>query len=46
MRCAVLNLTEEGPGELAEELVRDDTQNELVNWKSWVPDPIDAPTRK
>lgn len=47
----VSSLTEEGPNDLAEELVRGEAvqvdENTPVdedgeNWETWVPDPIDA----
>lgn len=50
-RCVVNSLTEEGPSDLAEELVRGeavqvdentpaDEDNE--NWETWVPDPVES----
>ncbi|CAG9856014.1 unnamed protein product [Phyllotreta striolata] len=51
VRCVVTSLTEEGPNDLAEELVRFEAvpvdenttvDEDVENWKSWVPDPIDA----
>lgn len=43
-------LTEEGPTDLAEELAKSETvaeetvhnNDEITNWESWMPDPIDA----
>ncbi|XP_073975061.1 anaphase promoting complex subunit morula isoform X2 [Rhodnius prolixus] len=45
MRCVVMSLTEEGPGELADELVRGEDANRSdspLHWEDWTPDPIDA----
>lgn len=47
----VTSLTEEGPNDLAEELVRGETvqvdentslEEDNENWETWVPDPVDA----
>lgn len=47
----VSSLTEEGPNDLAEELVRGEAvqvdentpvDEENENWQTWVPDPVDA----
>lgn len=51
----VSSLTEEGPNDLAEELVRGEgvqvdenapAEEDYENWESWMPDPIDADPRK
>lgn len=51
VRCVITNLTEEGPSDLAEELVRGSeapvdehtvTECEIENWEKWNPDPVDA----
>ncbi|CAH1119635.1 unnamed protein product [Phaedon cochleariae] len=51
VRCVVSSLTEEGPNDLAEELVRGEAvqvdentpvDEDTENWETWVPDPIDA----
>ncbi|KAJ8945964.1 hypothetical protein NQ318_016792 [Aromia moschata] len=51
VRCVVSSLTEEGPNDLAEELVRGEAvqvdentpvDEDSENWETWVPDPIDA----
>lgn len=42
-------LTEEGPADLAEELARSETlvddplssNDEMSNWETWMPDPVD-----
>lgn len=50
-RCVVSSLTEEGPNDLAEELVRGEAvqvnENTPIdeddeNWDTWIPDPVDA----
>ncbi|RZF40821.1 hypothetical protein LSTR_LSTR003331 [Laodelphax striatellus] len=55
VRCVVTNLTEEGPGDLAEELVRGETDQvdehtsadaEMENWETWKPDPVDSDPMK
>ncbi|KAF2885750.1 hypothetical protein ILUMI_20423 [Ignelater luminosus] len=55
VRCVVSSLTEEGPNDLAEELVKGDavhvdentpSDEESENWESWVPDPVDVDPRK
>ncbi|CAH0547207.1 unnamed protein product [Brassicogethes aeneus] len=55
VRCVVSSLTEEGPNDLAEELVRGEairidentTMNEdEENWETWVPDPVDVVSTK
>ncbi|KAL1131096.1 hypothetical protein AAG570_012333 [Ranatra chinensis] len=49
MRCVVMSLTEEGPGELADELVRGEEaggEDNPHNWQEWTPDPIDAHVSK
>lgn len=50
VRCVVTALTEEGPTDLGEELAKSETlaeetasnNDEMANWESWTPDPIDA----
>ncbi|KAK9499694.1 hypothetical protein O3M35_002696 [Rhynocoris fuscipes] len=45
MRCVVMSLTEEGPGDLADELVKGEDSNRCgspLQWEEWTPDPIDA----
>ncbi|XP_039300914.1 anaphase-promoting complex subunit 2-like, partial [Nilaparvata lugens] len=54
VRCVVTNLTEEGPGDLAEELVRggeasdpvDEQAAEMEDWQNWKPDPVDSDPMK
>nr|CAD7193888.1 unnamed protein product [Timema douglasi] len=55
VRCVVTALTDEGPSELADELVRCQVQNvdenspledDIDNWESWEPDPMDADPSK
>ncbi|CAG2054169.1 unnamed protein product [Timema podura] len=55
VRCVVTALTDEGPSELADELVRCQVQNvdenspledNIDNWESWEPDPMDADPSK
>ncbi|BES98851.1 anaphase-promoting complex, subunit [Nesidiocoris tenuis] len=47
MRCVVMSLTEEGPGDLADELAYGDESNQVeTNWEEWLPDPIDASDTK
>ncbi|KAG5876105.1 hypothetical protein JTB14_013685 [Gonioctena quinquepunctata] len=55
VRCVVSSLTEEGPNDLAEELVRGEAvqvdentplDEDTENWETWVPDPIDAAPSK
>lgn len=49
IRCVVHSLTEEGPSDLAEELVSgsanvqscEDT-DDIADWETWLPDPVDA----
>ncbi|KAI5734325.1 hypothetical protein M8J77_005131 [Diaphorina citri] len=49
IRCVVHSLTEEGPSDLAEELVSgsanvqncEDT-DDIADWENWLPDPVDA----
>lgn len=50
-RCVVGSLTEEGPNDLAEELVRNEAiqidenvipDEDPENWENWMPDPVDA----
>lgn len=51
-RCVVTALTEEGPADLAEELAKSEAHaetpsnrnDELLNWESWKPDPVDVNT--
>lgn len=52
-RCVVSSLTEEGPNDLAEELVRGEavqidennpTEEGVEDWDTWTPDPIDGVT--
>lgn len=55
VRCVVSSLTEEGPNDLAEELIRGDAvqidenspiDEEDENWNTWTPDPVEAnPTK-
>lgn len=54
VRCVVTALTEEGPTDLAEELARNESvkdeikiqQDDMTNWETWMPDPVDAnPTK-
>jgi hypothetical protein len=51
VRCVVSSLTEEGPSELADELMRGEalqldegtpSDEDMTNWESWNPDPVDA----
>lgn len=51
VRCVVSSLTEEGPSELADELVRGEalqldegtpSDEDMTNWEGWNPDPVDA----
>jgi hypothetical protein len=42
MRCVVMSLTEEGPGELADELVRGEENTRTLSWQDWTPDPTDS----
>nr|XP_023028180.1 anaphase-promoting complex subunit 2 [Leptinotarsa decemlineata] len=55
VRCVVSSLTEEGPNDLAEELVRGEavqvdenapSDEDTANWETWVPDPVDAAPSK
>lgn len=55
VRCVITSLIEETPSDLSEELARSETikaeeternQDEMNNWESWNPDPIDADTEK
>lgn len=58
VRCVVTALTEEGPADLAEELAKSESltepallakqrrNDELTNWESWQPDPVDVNTRE
>ncbi|CAH1101110.1 unnamed protein product [Psylliodes chrysocephalus] len=55
VRCVVTSLTEEGPNDLAEELVRGEAvqvdentplDEDTEDWESWVPDPIDTTPSK
>lgn len=52
VRCVASNLTDDGATDLAEELaasenyVEDTNNNDLTNWDTWNPDPIDACTCK
>lgn len=49
-RCVVGSLTEEGPSDLADELAMSENVNdennpeedEVENWDTWKPDPIDV----
>lgn len=54
-RCVVSSLTEEGPNDLADELVRNEAiqvdevtafDEDTDNWEKWMPDPIDAEPSK
>lgn len=51
VRCVITSLIEESPSDLSEELARSEAikaeeternQDEMNNWESWSPDPIDA----
>ncbi len=51
MRCIVTNLTEDSTSELSDELVKGaplvlddscDADDDMENWESWQPDPVDA----
>lgn len=51
VRCVITSLIEETPSDLSEELARSEaikaeeterSQDEMNNWESWSPDPIDA----
>ncbi|GLH11361.1 Anaphase-promoting complex subunit 2 [Gryllus bimaculatus] len=55
VRCVVSSLTEEGPSELADELVRGEalqldegvpSDEDTENWEAWNPDPVDADPSK
>ncbi|VEN58346.1 unnamed protein product [Callosobruchus maculatus] len=55
VRCVVSSLTEEGPNDLAYELVNGEavridentpTDDDDENWETWVPDPIDSAPSK
>ncbi|KAJ4430988.1 hypothetical protein ANN_19581, partial [Periplaneta americana] len=55
VRCVVSSLTEEGPSELADELVRGEalqldectpSDEDMTNWETWNPDPVDADPSK
>ncbi|KAF5286723.1 hypothetical protein FQR65_LT12456 [Abscondita terminalis] len=55
VRCVVSSLTEEGPNDLAEELVKGDavhvdenagSDEESENWENWMPDPVDIDRNK
>lgn len=54
VRCVITALTEEGPTDLAEELAKseatkDETKSvkdDMTNWETWMPDPVDANTKK
>jgi anaphase-promoting complex subunit 2 len=55
VRCVVTSLTEEGPSELADELVRGEalqldegtpSDEDMTNWETWNPDPVDADPSK
>ncbi|KAJ9575582.1 hypothetical protein L9F63_007516, partial [Diploptera punctata] len=55
VRCVVSSLTEEGPSELADELVRGEalqldegtpSDDDMTNWETWNPDPVDADPSK
>lgn len=54
VRCVVTALTEDGPAELAEELAKSETlaemptkrNDELINWESWQPEPVDVNTSR
>ncbi|KAK5642898.1 hypothetical protein RI129_009065 [Pyrocoelia pectoralis] len=55
VRCVVSSLTEEGPNDLAEELVKGDavhvdetaaSDEETENWEAWMPDPVDVDPSK
>ncbi|KAJ8897014.1 hypothetical protein PR048_002360 [Dryococelus australis] len=51
VRCVVSSLTEDGPADLGDELVRGNakdidenspTDEDIENWETWEPDPVDA----
>ncbi|KAK6627062.1 hypothetical protein RUM44_009539 [Polyplax serrata] len=55
IRCVINSLIDDGPSELADELVRGETspaydgspsEEDFENWETWNPDPIDADTSK
>ncbi|XP_063910083.1 anaphase-promoting complex subunit 2 [Zophobas morio] len=55
IRCVVSSLTEEGPNDLAEELVRGEAvqvdentpvDDGVEDWETWTPDPVDGVTSK
>lgn len=55
VRCVITSLIEESPSDLSEELARSEaikteeterSQDEMNNWESWNPDPIDADPEK
>jgi anaphase-promoting complex subunit 2 len=55
IRCVVSSLTEEGPNDLAEELVRGEAvqldentpvDDGVEDWETWTPDPVDVITSK
>ena len=55
VRCVITSLIEETPSDLSEELARSEAinaeeaerkQDEMNNWESWSPDPIDADPEK
>lgn len=54
VRCVITALTEEGPTDLAEELAKSEATKEetkiakddMTNWETWMPDPVDANTKK
>lgn len=54
-RCVVSSLTEEGPSDLADELIKGEalqtdentpSDDEEINWENWLPDPVDADPSK
>lgn len=54
VRCVVTSLTEDGPSDLADELIRGDTlpdednhsDDDIDNWQGWQPDPVHADPSK
>ncbi|KAI4470816.1 anaphase-promoting complex subunit 2 [Holotrichia oblita] len=55
VRCVVSSLTEEGPSDLADELIKGEalqtdentpSDDEEINWENWLPDPVDADPNK
>ncbi|KRT84695.1 hypothetical protein AMK59_845 [Oryctes borbonicus] len=55
VRCVVSSLTEDGPSDLADELIKGEalqtdentpSDDEETNWENWMPDPVDADPNK